>query len=68
MFLSNSIDMMKNLPLVEIGLTDMPKSGGAMAPPGTPRDDTPDVHSGIFYQQFLPPPVQSKNIGNNLGI
>ena len=29
------------LPLVEIGLTDMPKSGGAMAhgTPGTPRDD-----------------------------
>ena len=24
------------LPLVEIGLTDLPKSGGAMAPHGTP--------------------------------
>ena len=24
-------------PLVEIGLTDLPKSGCAMAPPGTPR-------------------------------
>ena len=22
-------------PLVEVGLTDLPKSGGAMAPPGT---------------------------------
>ena len=29
-------------PLVEIGLTDLPKSGGAMAPPATPRDDRPD--------------------------
>ena len=28
-------------PLVEIELTDLPKSGGAMVPPGTPRDDTP---------------------------
>ena len=29
-------------PMVEIGLTDLPKSGGVMAPPGgTPRDDTP---------------------------
>jgi hypothetical protein len=31
-------------PLVEIGLTDLPKSGCTMAPPappGTPRDDTP---------------------------
>ena len=55
--------------LVEIGLTDVPKSGGAMAPPAHPgRDDTPDVHSGIFYQQFLPPPVQSKNIGHHIGI
>ena len=26
---------------VEIGLTDLPKSGGAMACHGTPRDDTP---------------------------
>ena len=25
-------------PLVEIGLTDLPKSGGPMAPPGTPRN------------------------------
>ena len=29
-------------PLVEIGLTDLPKSGGAMAPPATLRDDRPD--------------------------
>ena len=29
--------------LVEIGLTDLPKSGGAMASPATPAgDDTPD--------------------------
>ena len=28
-------------PLVEIGLTDLPKFGGAMAP-GTPRDDRPE--------------------------
>ena len=28
-------------PLVEIGLTDLPKSGGAITPPGTPRDDRP---------------------------
>ena len=27
--------------LVEIGLTDLPKPGGAMAPPGNPGDDTP---------------------------
>ena len=26
-------------PLAEIGLTGLSKSGGAMAPPGTPRDD-----------------------------
>ena len=31
-------------PLVEIGLTALPKSGGAMAPPGTPRDDGPVVN------------------------
>ena len=32
-------------PLVEIGLTDLPKSGGAMAPPGgTPRDDRLDKY------------------------
>ena len=30
-------------PLVEIGLTDLPKSGGAMANPGTTRDERPDV-------------------------
>ena len=31
-------------PLVEIGLTDLPKSGGVMAPPAlTPRDDTPGI-------------------------
>ena len=31
--------------MVEIGLIDLPKSGGAMAPPGTPRDDTPRSHA-----------------------
>ena len=30
-------------PLVEIGLTDLPKSGGTMAPPAPPRDDRPDL-------------------------
>ena len=32
-------------PLVEIGLTDLPKFGGAMGhgTPGTPRDDRPDT-------------------------
>ena len=29
--------------LVEIGLTDLPKSGGGHGTPGTPRDDTPDI-------------------------
>ena len=28
--------------LVEIGLTDLPKSGGCHGMPGTPRDDRPD--------------------------
>ena len=26
-------------PLVQIGLTDLPKSGGCYGTPGTPRDD-----------------------------
>ena len=30
--------------IVEIGLTDLPKSGCAMAHPGTPRDDRPDMY------------------------
>ena len=35
-------------PLIEIGLTDLPKSGGAMAgTPGTPRNDTPDTYIHI---------------------
>ena len=34
------------LPLVEIGLTDLPKSGGAMAPPAPLRDDTPAMQHG----------------------
>ena len=33
-------------PLVEIGLTDLPKSGGAMGPPAPPRDDTPAMQHG----------------------
>ena len=33
------------LPLVAIGLTDLPKSGGAMAPPVPPRDDNPLIFS-----------------------
>ena len=37
------------LPLVEIGLTDLPKSRGAMAPPGTRRDDTPACCLGFEY-------------------
>ena len=28
--------------LVEIGLTDLPKSGGCHGMPGDPRDDRPD--------------------------
>ena len=36
------------LHVVEIGLTDLPKSGGSMAPPGTPRDDRP----GLLYMIY----------------
>ena len=32
-------------PVVEIGLTDLPKSGGAMASPGTPRDNIPVMYT-----------------------
>ena len=31
-------------PLVEIGLTDLPKTGGARAPPGPPACDRPALH------------------------
>ena len=45
------------LPLVEIGLTDLPKSGGAMAPPAPP--ETTGLLSNvktkweIFFQIFV---------------
>ena len=39
-----------NLPLlVEVGLTDLPKSGGASTP-GTPRDNTPCL---VYISYFL---------------
>ena len=43
------------VPLVEIRLTNLPKSGGAMAPgtPGTPRDDTPDMMVWYIYQGMV---------------
>ena len=41
-------------PLVEIGLTDLPKSGGAMAPvPGTPRDNTPAQKRAVGLSENL---------------
>ena len=39
-----------NLPtLVEIGLTDLPKSGDAMAPLAPPMDDTPVIQIVFSY-------------------
>ena len=35
-------------PLVEIGLTDLPKTGGAIAPPSPPTGDGPVLHHCIL--------------------
>ena len=44
-----------NLPhLVEIGLTDLQKYGGAMAPPAPPGDDRPDYVVGDIRRLFIP--------------
>ena len=37
----------QSAPLVEMGLTDLPKSGGAMAPSAPPGDDTPAMQRKI---------------------
>ena len=42
-------------PMVEIGITDRPKSGGAMpGTPGTPRDDVPDIYLPKYLHTSLP--------------
>ena len=42
-------------PLVEIGLTDLPKIGGAMAPPASPRDDRPAIIQHLGTLTVFPP-------------
>ena len=43
-----------NLPsLVEIGLTDLPKSGDAMATPAPACDDTPAADLLVFRELFV---------------
>ena len=41
-------------PLIEIGLTALPKSWGAIGTPGTPRDDTPRywIHRRTRHYSF----------------
>ena len=40
-------------PLVEIGLTDLPKSGGARAPPAPPACDRPEQLNALLSQLKL---------------
>ena len=43
-------------PPIDIGLTDVPKTGDAMAapPPGTPRDDTPAYATKTLFGVGFP--------------
>ena len=41
-------------PLVEIELTDLPKSGGAIVPPAPPaRDDRPGFYTTGKFMQYI---------------
>ena len=45
-------------PLVEIGLTDLPKNGGAMAPPAPPGTTGLGVASGLAVLRHIRPNPQ----------
>ena len=58
--LQNSLGIIYPPPscLDRAGLTDLLKTGGAMAPPGTPMDDTPVLQSSLV--------IRNKSAGNAL--
>ena len=54
-----SVVMWHNLPLLlEIGLTDLPKNGGAMAPPAPPGTTGLGVASGLAVLRHIRPNPQ----------
>ena len=53
------------LPLVEIGLTDLPKSGGAMATPAPPGTTEVKSTYACALSLYVPPGLGSNHVVSN---